>query len=59
MCFLSLAFSCPILIGKRHHLSKCCGNYFQRSPVRRNDFDSSDEEDNEPVENVTPFEVDW
>lgn len=32
---------------------------FQRSPVRRNDFDSSDEEDNETVENVTPFEVDW
>ena len=51
-------FFCPILIGKRHYLSKCCGNYFQRSPVRRNDFDISDEEDNEIVENVTPFEVD-
>ncbi|XP_068682459.1 cyclin-dependent kinase inhibitor 3-like [Montipora foliosa] len=32
---------------------------FQRSPRRRNDFDSSEDEDNEAVENATPFHVDW
>lgn len=33
---------------------------FQRSPVRRHDFDSSDDdEDNGGVEDLSPFQVDW
>lgn len=32
---------------------------FERSPVRRNDFDSSDDEETDVVENLTPFQVDW
>lgn len=37
-------------------------NFFllsQRSPVRTNDFDSSDDEESDVVENLTPFQVDW
>ncbi|KAM7443752.1 Cyclin-dependent kinase inhibitor 3 [Porites harrisoni] len=32
---------------------------FQRSPVRRHEFDSSDEEENDVVENLTPLQIDW
>lgn len=32
---------------------------FQRSPKRTHDFESSEDEDSEAVENLTPFHVDW